>query len=163
MSDLNALVSEFLAQRSIAIVGVSDRRDTGANANYRRFKDAGYQVYAIHPRIKDFDGNPCYPDLRSLPAKPDAVFILASPGVTDQIVRECVELGIDHVWMHCMLGTKAGLGGGMTSVSPSSVRLCQEHGIKLIPGSCPNQFLNPDFGHMLMRRLWGVFGFMRMD
>jgi predicted CoA-binding protein len=123
------------------VVGVSDRRDTGCNAAYKRFKDGGYQVYAINPRIGQFQGDPCYPDLKSLPEKPDAVFILSKRTVTDQIVQECVDLGVKHVWMHCMMGTKPGAGASMTSVSPEAVQMCREHGITVIPGTCPNQFL----------------------
>ncbi|MGC1376770.1 MAG: CoA-binding protein [Anaerolineales bacterium] len=163
MSKIDALVQQFLAQKKIAVVGVSSRRDTGCNSNYRKFKSAGYQVSAVNPHITTFDGDPCYPDLKSIPEKPDAVFIFASPPVTEKIVRQCVELGVKHVWMHCMMGTKPGLAAGMTSVSAEAVRLCRENGISAIPGSCPNQFLKPDGGHAMMRGLWGMFGFLTVQ
>ena len=159
MSKLDSLVQNFLAQKKIAVVGVSDKRDTGCNLAYRKFKDNGYQVYAVTPRIQTFEGAQCYPDLKSIPEKPDAVFILTSPKVTEQIVQECVDLGIKQVWMHCMLGTKPGLAASMTSVSQDAVQMCKENGITVIPGTCPNQFLNPDFGHMLMRVMCRTFGF----
>jgi predicted CoA-binding protein len=158
MSKIDTLVKEFLAQKKIAVVGVSDKRETGCNANYQRFKSAGYVVYAINPRLSTFDGDPCYPDLKSTPERPDAVFILASPKVTEQIVQQCVELGVKHVWMHCMMGVKPGLVPNMTSVSQDAVKMCRENGIAVIPGSCPNQFLNPDFGHAMMRGLWRLVG-----
>ena len=160
MSKIDTLVKDFLAQKRIAVVGVSVKRDTGCNSNYQKFKNAGYQVYAISPHLKDFQGDPCYPDLKSTPEKPDAVFILANPRVTDQIVQECVELGIKHVWMHCMMGTRPGAAPGLTSVSMQAVEVCRRNGISIIPGSCPNQFLNPDFGHAFMRGLWRMVGNM---
>ena len=160
MAKIDQMVEQFLAQNSIAIVGVSDQRDTGCNMAYERFKNAGYEVIPVNPRISEYDGATCYPDLASVPAKPDAVFILTNPQVTDQIVDECIELGVKHVWMHCMMGTKPGLAAGMTSVSQDAVQRCVENGIQVIPGSCPNQFLDPDFGHGLMRRMFRVFGFM---
>jgi predicted CoA-binding protein len=163
MAKIDQLVKEFLSQKKIAVVGVSDQRDTGCNLGYRKFKQAGYQVFAVNPRIKTFEGAPCYPDLKSLPEKPDAVFILASPKVTDQIVQQCVDLGVKHVWMHCMLGTKPGLAASMSSVSPEAVRLCRENGIAVIPGTCPNQFLNPDFAHAMMRGLWRTFGLLSVQ
>ena len=163
MAKINNLVQDFLAQKRIAVVGVSDKRETGCNSNYQKFKNAGYQVYAVNPRISTFEGAPCYPDLKSIPEKPEAVFILANPRVTDTIVRQCVELGIKHVWMHCMMGTKPGLAAGITSVSGEAVEMCKANGIALIPGTCPNQFLNPDFGHGFMRVLWGAFGFLSVN
>jgi predicted CoA-binding protein len=163
MPKLDTLVQDFLAQKKIAVVGVSDKRETGCNAGYRRFKGAGYTVYAVNPHIPAFEGDPCYPDLKSIPDKPDAVFILANPKVTEQIVQQCVDLGIQRVWMHCMMGTKPGLAANMTSVSQDAVRMCQENGITVIPGACPNQFLEPDFGHSLMRVLWRTLGFHRLN
>jgi uncharacterized protein len=163
MSKLDGMVQDFLAQKSIAIVGVSDKRETGCNLAYNKFKENGYRVFAVNPRIASFQGDACYADLASLPEKVDAVFILANPKVTDQIVNQCVDLGIKRVWMHCMMGVKPGLAENMTSVSQSAVETCQANGIAVIPGSCPNQFLQPDLPHKMMRGLWSLFGFMRVN
>ena len=159
MAKIDSLVKDFLAQKRIAVVGVSDKRETGCNQGYHRFKAAGYTVSAVNPHMTAFKGDPCYPDLKSIPEKPQAVFILASPKVTEQIVQQCVDLGIQHVWMHCLMGTKPGLGEGASSVSPEAVRMCRENGITVIPGACPNQFLKPDFGHAMMRVLFRTLGF----
>jgi predicted CoA-binding protein len=163
MAKIDNMVKDFLAQKKIAVIGVSDKRDTGCNLAYNKFKDNGYQVFAVNPRISTFNGAPCYPDLKSIPEKVDAVFILASPKVTDLIVDQCMELGIKHIWMHCMMGTKPGLAAGMTSVSQSAVEKARANGIAVIPGSCPNQFLKPDFGHAMMRGMWRLFGFMSVS
>jgi uncharacterized protein len=163
MAKIEPLVQDFLAQKKIAVVGVSDKRETGCNAGYRRFKEAGYTVSAVNPRLSTFEGDPCYPDLKSIPEKPDAVFILTNPQVTEQIVQECVDLGIQRVWMHCLMGTKPGLAANMTSVSQQAVQTCRENGITVIPGACPNQFLNPDFGHGMMRVIFRSLGFHRVN
>ena len=158
MAGIDELVQDFLALKSIAVVGVSDRRETGCNAAYKRFRDGGYRVHAVNPRISEFEGAPCYPDLKSIPEAPEAVFILASPQVTDEIVQQCVELGIKHVWMHCLLGTKPGAGASSTSVSARAVELCRENGITVIPGTCPNQWLRPDIVHKMMRGMFRLVG-----
>jgi len=163
MAKIDNMVHDFLAQKRIAVVGVSDKRETGCNMAYTKFKENGYHVFPVNPRISNYDGVTCYPDLKSIPDKPDAVFILASPKVTDKIVQECVDLGIKHVWMHCMMGTKPGLAASMSSVSQEAVEMCNANGITVIPGSCPNQFLDPDFGHKMMRGMWRLFGFMNMN
>jgi len=163
MSNIDNLVQDFLAQKVIAVVGVSNQRDTGANRNYTTFRQHGYRVYAVNPRISSFDGARCYPDLKSIPEKPDAVFMLTSPNVTEQIVQQCVDLGIKHVWMHCLMGTKPGLAADSTSVSSSAVEVCRKNGIAVIPGSCPAQFLNADFGHGMMRKLWSWLGNLNVE
>jgi predicted CoA-binding protein len=163
MTSIDELTKEFFALKKIAVVGVSDKRETGCNLNYRKFKSSGYQVSAVNPHIDSFDGDPCYPNLKAIPETPEGVFILANPKVTEQIVQDCVDLGIKHVWMHCMMGTRPGLAGSMTSVSAEAVRLCRENGIQVIPGSCPNQFLKPDLGHGMMRGMWRLFGFLSVE
>lgn len=163
MPTLDNLVQDFLSQKRIAVVGVSDKRETGCNLAYRKFKAAGYDVSAVNPRLSTFEGDPCYPDLKAIPEKPDGVFILTNPAITEQVVQQCVELGVPRVWMHCLMGTKPGLATGMTSVSPKAVEMCHQNGITVIPGACPNQFLKPDFGHTLMRVMFRTIGFHRVD
>jgi len=162
MAKVDTLVQDFLALKKIAIVGVSDKRETGCNLAYNNFKKNGYQVYAVNPRITTFNGDPCYADLKSIPEKVDAVFLLTSSTVTEQMVQQCVDLGIKHVWMHCLMGTKPGLQMGASSVSQSAVDMCKANGIAVIPGTCPNQFLTPDFGHAMMRGMWRLFGFLNV-
>ena len=162
MAKIDSLVAGFLAAERIAVVGVSDQRDTGCNAAYRNLVEAGYQVYPVNPRISEFEGVPCYPDLASIPETPEAVFILTNPSVAEEIVDQCIEVGAKHVWMHCMLGTKPDLAQSMTSVSQPAVDKCRQHGIAVIPGSCPNQFLDSDFGHSMMRRIFRTFGLMQI-
>jgi hypothetical protein len=91
------------------------------------------------------------------------VFILTNPNITEQVVQQCVDLGIERVWMHCLMGTKPGLAASMTSVSPEAVQMCRENGIEVIPGGCPNQHLKPDFGHSLMRVMFRTLGFHRVN
>ena len=42
MGDINKMVEDFFALKKIAVVGVSDQRDTGCNLNYKKFKDNGF-------------------------------------------------------------------------------------------------------------------------
>ena len=63
MPKIDQLVKSFLAQRRIAVVGVSDRRETGCNGAYRKFKEAGYAVTPVDPRPHRVEADRCYPDL----------------------------------------------------------------------------------------------------
>ena len=45
MAKVDSLVQDFLNQKKIAVVGVSDKRDTGCNEAYKRFQGVGlYRV-----------------------------------------------------------------------------------------------------------------------
>ena len=80
-----------------------------------------------------------------------------------QIVQQCIDLGVKHVWMHCAMGAKPGIKDGGTSVSQSAVQKCQENGISVIPGSCPNQWLNSDIGHSAMRVIFNAVGMNKLN
>lgn len=162
MTKIDTLASDFLAQEHIAVAGVSLARENPANLIYRTLRKRGTTVYAISPHIKTFLDDPCYPDVTSLPEKPDGLVIVTKPAVAEALVRQCVLAGVPRVWLHCALGTRPRLFKGLAvktgSVSPEAVRLCRENGIAVIPGSCPMQFLGEDFGHTCMRGLLRVSG-----
>lgn len=151
MSTFNEVVSDFLAQKRIAVVGVSRSGDQAANSVYKKLRDAGYQVFPVNPKAKEIEGDPCYADLKSIPGGVDGVVIATRPQVTDQIVRECAEANISRVWMHRSFGEG--------SVSSEAVNFCRENNITIIPGGCPLMFCEPiDFGHKCIRWILNMTG-----
>jgi len=151
MSTLKAAVDDFLAQKRIAIAGVSRKPGEAANLIYKKLRGCGYQVFPINPNADQVEGDPCYPDLASLPEGADAVVVATHPRVAEQIVRECAELGISRVWMHRSFG--------QGSVSEDAVRLCREKKISVIPGGCPMMFCEPvDFAHKCIRWMLKISG-----
>src|SRR5688572_24339211 len=104
---LEANVDDFLAQKRLAVAGVS--RDSShhpvGNLIYHRLKNTGHDVFAVNPKMQTFERDQCYPDVRSIPGGVDGVVIITRPETTEQIVRECGEAGIRLIWMHeSMLG-----------------------------------------------------------
>src|SRR5687767_10707605 len=94
MIPIDDLVNDFLAQKRIAVAGVSGHRDIPANLIYRTLRDRGYTVYGINPHEETFLDDPCYRDIPSLPDRPDAVVIVTRPAVAEEIVRQCVQAGV---------------------------------------------------------------------
>ena len=144
---MSSKIEDFLAQQHIAVAGVS-RNPGGSAANliYRKLRDSGRRVAAINPAAAQVEGDPSYPDLKSVPGRIDAVMIVTTPQACEGIVRQCMDLGVRRVWMHRSFG--AG------SVSRAAVRYCEENGISVIAGGCPMMFCEPvDFGHKCMRWL----------
>jgi uncharacterized protein len=139
--------SDFLAKKRVAVTGVSRTPKThGSNTVYQRLRERGYDVFAVNPNAREVEGDPCYPDLRSIPGGVEAVVIGTRPERAEATVHECAELGIKHVWMHH--------GAGGTSVSPAATEYGRQHGITVIDGGCPCMFEpTADFGHKVMRVL----------
>jgi predicted CoA-binding protein len=142
---------DFLAQRRIAVAGVS-RQSSGAhsgNGIYQRLKQRGYEVFAVNPNADTVEGDPCFRSLEAIPGGVDGVVIATAPGATGDVIAECVHLGITRAWMH------RSFGGG--SVSHEAAEKGRAAGMTVIEGGCPLMF-DPaaDTGHKCMR--W-VIGF----
>jgi predicted CoA-binding protein len=154
LDTLDARVHDFLAQKRIAIAGVSrnNGRHPVGNLIYRRLKMTGHEVFAVNPHMQTFEGARCYPDLRSIPGGVDGVVIVTRPELTDRIVHDCVDAGVHRVWMH------QGMGRG-SSVSPTAVDYCRKHDINVIAGACPMMYGDGvDFGHTCMRWILKLTG-----
>ncbi len=135
---------DFLSCRRIAVTGVSHApKGHGSNTVYVRLRERGYQVFAVNPTVEIAEGDPTYPDLRSIPDGVDAVVIGTRPERAQATVQEAVELGIKRVWMHRSIDTG--------SVSPEAAAYGREHGMTIIDGGCPLMF-DPvsDGGHKVM-------------
>jgi predicted CoA-binding protein len=145
MATMKEAASAFLANKRIAVTGVSrEPKDHGANTVFKRLRDRGYDVFAINPNTDEVEGAQSYHDLKSIPGGVDAVVIATAPERAEGIMRDCVELGIHHVWMH--------RGPGARSVSPAATEYGREHGITVIDGGCPLMFdPTADLGHKIMR------------
>ena len=152
MTAIKEAASEFLASKRVAVTGVSRTPGShGSNVVYKRLRERGYEVYAVNPNASEVEGDPAYPDLRSIPGGVDAVVIATRPETAEQTMRECADLGIERVWMHRSFGTG--------SVSDAATAYGREHGITVIDGGCPCMFdPTADFGHKAMRLVFTLKG-----
>jgi len=144
---LDARVDDFLAQKRIAVASVSRNHSHHPTANliYQRLKTTWHDVFAVNPHMQTFEGDRCYPDLKSIPGGVDGVVIVTRPEVTERIVHQCSDAGVRRVWMHQSLAKGS-------SVSPAAVEYCRQHDISVIAGACPMMYGDGvDFGHTCMR------------
>ncbi len=153
MPTVDQAIDDFLAQKRIAVAGVSRQKGGahGGNVVYLRLRERGYQVFAVNPHADTVEGDPSYHDLKSIPGSVDAVVIATRPEVAASVARECAELGIKRVWMH------RSFGGG--SVSSEAHEFCRANGIASLAGGCPLMYgPTSDGGHRFMKFFVGLFG-----
>ena len=152
MTKIKDAAAEFLREKRVAVTGVSRSPEThSSNFVYKRLRERGYQVFAVNPNAREVEGDVAYHDLRSIPGGVDAVVIGTRPEIADETMRECAELGIEHVWMH--------RGPGAGSVSTTATEYGRRHGINVIDGGCPCMFEpTADLGHKLMRVIFSLNG-----
>ena len=141
------LVDEFLAQKKIAVIGVSRKKTKFGNAIYRELKQKGYNVFPINPNMTAFEYDTCYPNLLSLPESVDAVVINVPPEQTIKVLREADQAGIRKVWLQ------------QGSQSEGAIKFCEENGIECVANECILMFAQPSaFIHRAHKWVWGVLG-----
>ena len=144
MATIPEAVAEFLRGRRIAVAGVSRQTGQAANAIYRKLRASGYDVVPINPNATEVEGVTCYPQLEVIPGQVDGLVIAAHPEVAIDLVRQCTDRGVRHVWFHRSFG--------QGSVDDAAVRECHARGLQCIVGGCPLMYCEPvDIGHRCIR------------
>jgi predicted CoA-binding protein len=140
------VVEDFIAQKALAVVGVSRGGQKFGNMAYRELKAKGYQLYPIHPSAETLEGDRAYKDFGSLPEKVGGALIVVPPAQTEKVVQEADAAGITRVWMQ------------QGSESEAAIRFCQENGIAEVHGECIMMFAGKNFFHKPHRWVWGMLG-----
>lgn len=108
----------------IAVVGASRDKDKFGYKVLMDLVKAGYQACGVNPACDEVEGVACYPDLASLPWRPELVITVVPPRVTEKVVRDAGEAGITRVWMQ------------PGSESPEAVAFCEANGIEMMHDAC---------------------------
>jgi uncharacterized protein len=147
------IIEDFLAQKRIAMVGVS--RDP-ANFSVKLFEELcrrGYDVVPVNPHIAEVQGQRCFAHVQDVQPPVQAALMMTSPEVTETVARDCAEAGIPRVWMY--------RAGGKGAVSPKAIAFCEERGMRVVPGQCPFMFLPGAAGvhrfHGFIRKITGRY------
>lgn len=85
--------------RTVAVVGVSHKEDRDSHKVARYLKEHGYTMIPVNPKYKEVLGEPCYPDLKSVPVPVDIVDIFRNIEAIPGIVDEAIAVGAKAVWM----------------------------------------------------------------
>ncbi len=142
-----AAVDNFLAQKDLALVGVSRSGKKFGNMALRELTANGYRVFPVHPNAETIQGVRSYRSIRELPTPVGGLLIVVQPNQTEVVVREAATAGIRRVWMQ------------QGSQSPAALSFCTENGIEAVHGECILMFLEkgPVF-HRFHHWLWGLLG-----
>jgi len=151
MTSLREAADEFLSQRRIAVAGVSRDGKQSANLIYRRLRDTGHEVFAVNPNADTVEGDRCYDSVSAIPDGVDGVVVVTTPEVATDVVADCASANVPRVWLHRAFGSG--------STSEAAVKLCEQHGISVIPAGCPCMFgTTADPGHKCLRAMLRVTG-----
>ena len=143
------MIDEFLAQKEIAIVGVSRNPHKFTTHVYNELQKKGYHVHAVNPHADSIAGIPCSRSLRELPQPVDAAFIAVPKRETEDVVKDAVAAGIRRIWIQ------------QWSESPEAMAFCSSHDVNVISRECILMFAEPvGAGHRFHRWINKLFGLL---
>ncbi len=99
------LAAELLKKaKTVAVVGISYKEDRDSHKVAKYLKEHGYKIIPVNPGLKEVLGEPCYPNLKSIPEHIDVVDVFRNIEAIPGIVDEAISVGAGSVWMQ--LGLK---------------------------------------------------------
>jgi predicted CoA-binding protein len=137
---MNERIENFIKSKHIAVVGVSERKFGGAI--YKDLKTRGYKVYPVHPTMETFDGDRCFPTLKSIPEQVDAAVIAVSPANAEKVVEDARNAGIAKLWFQ--------RGADFSKV----VEKADTNGMQVVSGKCVLMYAPPVTGIHAVHRFF---------
>ncbi|MFH1178055.1 MAG: CoA-binding protein [Acidobacteriota bacterium] len=144
---MRAAIDDFVAQRTLAIAGVSRSGKSFSNAALKELKAKGYRVFAVNPNASEIDGMPCYASFTALPESVGGALVIVPPEHSESVVRAAAAAGIARVWLQ------------QGAESPAATEAGREAGISLVHGHCILMFAEPVRSfHRFHRFIWRLLG-----
>lgn len=85
--------------RSIAVVGLSPKRERPSHEVAAAMQRFGYRIVPVRPGVEAVLGEPAYSDLRAVGSTMDLVDVFRAPEYVESIVDACIELGVRALWL----------------------------------------------------------------
>jgi uncharacterized protein len=144
-----AIIDDFLAHKSLGLVGVSRTGKGFGNAIRKELAARGYTIHLVHPEADAIDGQSCARSLRDVADKVGGVVLVTPPASTEKLVRQAAEAGVRRVWLQ------------QGAESSDAIGFCEREGIDVVHHECILMFAEPaGFPHGLHRWLRKIFGRM---
>jgi uncharacterized protein len=99
MATTGSSIQRFVADKTLAIVGVSNGGKGFGNAAYSELKTRGYRVLPIHPTASAIQGDPCWRSLAELPERVERLVVVVKPAQAEAVVREAAASGVRQIWL----------------------------------------------------------------
>jgi predicted CoA-binding protein len=146
-------IDDFLAQKRIAMIGVSRDAKSFSADLFRALLRHGIDVVPVNPHATEILERRCFARVQDVRPPVTGALLMTSPEGTDEAVADCAAAGIPRVWMY--------RAGGKGAVSEKAIEFCQSHGITVVPGECPLMFLKGEHAvhrfHGFVRKITGSY------
>ena len=94
--DITALLR---AGKTIAVVGLSNRRDRPSYGVAAYLQNAGYRIIPVNPLEQEILGEKAYSTLEEIPEAVDIVDVFRRPEFVPEIVESAIRMGAKAIWL----------------------------------------------------------------
>jgi hypothetical protein len=141
------MIDEILSSEKFAVAGVSRNKNKFGSVLFKELSDRGYNSFPINPQAATVMGKECYPDIKNLPEKVDALIVAVKPVETVKLVKEAFDAGILKIWIQ------------QGAESPEAVKFCKSSNMTCVSKECLFMYLEPVKSfHKFHRGIWKLFG-----
>lgn len=149
---MQKVINDFIADKHVAIVGVSRHKQKWGSMLSDMLQKKGYTVYPINPKATEINGVKCYASIKDLPDHVQSAIIATPRDITDEVVKNDLSgSNIKRVWMQKGVGIHS-------SESPQAIEDCKANGMDVVYGFCPMMFYEGGAmhgTHLFFRKLIG--------
>jgi predicted CoA-binding protein len=86
--------------KTVAVIGASSDRNKFGNKAVRAFLQQGFTVYPVNPREATVEGLPAFPNIASVPERPQMVSVYLPPPVLLKVLPDIAAKGCDELWLN---------------------------------------------------------------
>jgi hypothetical protein len=140
-------IRQFVAEKTIAVVGASATGKGFGSFAYSELKKKGYRVMAIHPTASAVHGDRCWPSFAALPEPVERALVVVKPDAAEAVLRAAAAAGVRRIWLQ------------QGAESPAALKAAEELGLDVVHGQCILMFADPVGPlHGIHRWIWKLIG-----
>ena len=143
-------IQTFFSHKQIAVIGVSQKTGEISNQLFSELMRRGYETVPVNPKYEEVTGNRCFARIQDVPQPPKAALLMTPQKLTEQMVSDCKQAGVEIVWVY---GTN-----GRSRLTPEKSAAIRSMGMTVIEGECPYMFLAKSGGvhrcHAFLRKVF---------
>ena len=144
---MNPQIESFIGSKRIAIVGFSRSGKKFGDMAGKELIKRGYEIFPVHPEAPIIDGMTCYPNLKSLNGKADALLVSIPPANVPAVLEEAAQTGFSKIWLQ--------QGSWSKEVQETADRL----GLPVVSKKCILMYAPPVTSiHKFHRTIKSIFG-----
>ena len=93
------LIEKIFLMQSIAVVGMSAKKERPSNYVSMYMKSQGYRIIPVNPNEEIILNEKCYSDILEIPNKVDIINVFRKPEYVVPIIRDAIKICAKAVWL----------------------------------------------------------------